>query len=167
MLCRIGKGAPPPPGRKRRKKPEKDASKRVGEMHDPQRLGIDLHHVEADMGVEAVVTLQIPLGGPGEKELLASVDRVRRPAKCRGGAGLHLRENEDARPPLPGYDVDLVAAGTLVAPQYAIAVEKEIPGGQPFSPSARVHGTKWPMKLRRWMGQGPYFLRAAMCSVVP
>ena len=128
-------------------------------MDDAQGAGVDLHHIEAGAGVRVPVGLQVSLGGPGEKETLLGRDGVPGQAVVRPGTGLDLREDQDSRPPL--------GAVAPVPIQYAAAVEKEIPGGQPFPPPARVHGTKWPMKLRRWMGQGPYSLRAAICSAVP
>ena len=136
-------------------------------MDDAQGAGVDLHHVEAGAGVGVAQLFQIPLSGPGQKKLFFRGDSVQGTAEIGVGSGLYLHEQEDARPPLPGHDVDLVAAVAPVSLQYAAAVAEEIPGGQPFPPLTPVHGTKWPMKLRRWMGQGPYAFRAAMCSAVP
>ncbi len=51
------------------KKPEDGASKRAGEMDDAQGLGVDLDDIEAGGDIKAVVGLQIPLGGPGQKVL--------------------------------------------------------------------------------------------------
>ena len=51
------------------KKPEEGASKRAGEMDDAQGLGVDLDDIEAGGDIKAVVSLQISLGGPGQKVL--------------------------------------------------------------------------------------------------
>ena len=111
-------------------------------MNDAQGSGVDLHHVEADVGVGITNLPQISLSGPGEKKSFFCIDGVPGKAIVRTGAGLDLCEDEHARPPLPGHDVDLVTAAAPVAFQYAATVAEEIPCGQPFPPSARVHGTK-------------------------
>ena len=70
--------------------------KRTGEMDDAEGVCVDLHHVEAGVGVGDAVLLQIPLGGTGEKELLLGGDGVPRETEGRIGAGLHFDKDEDA-----------------------------------------------------------------------